>query len=84
VGHVNTGIAGFTVAAWKGGDSGSPNMLPMANELLFYGGRSTAGPSYLMQTNMDKLCVLEGLDPRKYQLQWADLSRFPAYPPPSR
>jgi len=80
-GHVNAGIPGFTIAAWKGGDSGSPDMLPFANELVFYGGRSTAGPSLAMQADMDKLCVLEGLDPRKYQLQWVDLSRFPAYLP---
>jgi hypothetical protein len=78
-GHVNAGIAGFTVPAWKGGDSGSPNLLPMANELLFFGGRSTAGPSYVMQADLDKLCVLEGLDPRKYQMQWQDLSPYPSY-----
>ena len=81
VGHVNTGIPGFTVAAWKGGDSGSPDMLPLGNELVFYSGRSTAGPSAAMQADMDKLCALEHLDPRKYQLEWVDLSRFPSYLP---
>ena len=56
-------------------------MLPLGNELVFYGGRSTAGPSKKMQNDMDALCKLEHLDPRKYQLQWVDLSRFPAYQP---
>jgi hypothetical protein len=79
-GHVNAGIEGFIVNAWKGGDSGAPDMLPLANELVFYGGRSTASPSPVMQADMDTLCRMEGLDPRGYQLQWADLSRFPAYP----
>ena len=78
-GCVNTGIAGFIVNSWKGGDSGSPDMLPLMNELVFYGGRSTASPSPLMQADMDTLCQLEGLDPRAYQLQWADFSRFPSY-----
>jgi hypothetical protein len=78
---VNTGIVGFTVPAWKGGDSGSPDMLPLGNELVFYGGRSTTSPSPVMQADMDKLCRLEKLDPRKYQLQWVDLSRFPSYAP---
>jgi hypothetical protein len=81
VGHVNVGIAGFTVNAWKGGDSGAPDMLPLANELVFTGGRSTASPNPVMQADMDTLCRMERLNPRRYQLQWADLSRFPAYPP---
>lgn len=80
LGHVNTGIPGFTVNAWKGGDSGSPDMLPLGNELLFYGGRSTAWPSPQMQADMDVLSALEGLDPQAYQLQWVDLAQFPAYP----
>ena len=80
-GHVNTGLAGFSVPAWKGGDSGSPDMLPLGNELLFYGGRSTSGPSPAMQADMDQLSRLAGLDPNRYQIQWADLSRFPAYLP---
>ena len=80
VGHVNAGIPGFTVNAWKGGDSGAPDMLPLANELVFCGGRSTASPSPVMQADMDTLCQMQGLDPRAYQLQWVDLSRFPTYP----
>jgi len=79
-GHVNAGIAGFTVPAWKGGDSGSPDMLPFGDELVSFGGRRPSAPTPKMQADMDKLCLLEGLDPRKYQLQWVDLSRFPVYP----
>jgi hypothetical protein len=81
LGHVNTGIPGFTVNVWKGGDSGSPDMLPLGNELVLYGGRSTGWPNARMQADMDALCILEGLDPKQYQLQWVDLAQFPAYPP---
>jgi hypothetical protein len=78
-GHVSTSIAPLTVNTWKGGDSGSPNMLPMPGELVFFSGRSTSGPTPEMQRDIDELCRLEGLDPAKYQLRWADLSKFPAY-----
>ena len=80
-GQVNVNMPGFTVPAWKGGDSGSPDLLPLGNELVFYGGRSTASPRPEMQADINKLCALEGLKPQKYQLQWVDLSRFPAYAP---
>lgn len=76
-GHVSAGVPGFTLNTWKGGDSGSPDMLPMPGELLFFGGRSTSGPSQEMQADMDELCRLQGLDPRSYQLQWAALSAYP-------
>lgn len=79
-GQINAGIPGFTMNARKGGDSGSPNLLALANELIFFGGRGTAGPLPQMQADMDALCRLEKLDPSKHQLQWADLSRFPNYP----
>ena len=78
-GQVSTEIPGFTVNTWKGGDSGSPDMLPLPNELVFLNGRSTSGPSPEMQADMDHLCELEHLDPKKYQLQWVDLSAYPAY-----
>jgi hypothetical protein len=80
-GQVNPSIPGFTVSAWKGGDSGSPDLWPLGNELVFYGGRSTASPSLRMQADVDKLCLLEGLDPWAYQFRWVDLSRFPSYLP---
>ncbi len=76
MGNVSANVPGFTVPTWKGGDSGSPNMLPMPGELIFTGGRSTSGPSPEMQQDMDALCVQAGLDPKKYQLQWVDLAAW--------
>ncbi|MEY2427517.1 MAG: hypothetical protein QOJ40_402 [Verrucomicrobiota bacterium] len=78
---VSAAVQGFAVNTWKGGDSGSPDMLPMPGELVFLNGRSTAGPSPEMQSDMDALCAMAGLDPHKYQLQWLDLSGYPTYPP---
>jgi hypothetical protein len=78
-GYVSADVPGFTVNTYKAGDSGSPNMLPLPGELVFWTGRSTSGASPEMQADMDQLCRLEGLDPKKYQLQWADLSSFPEY-----
>jgi hypothetical protein len=46
---------------------------------VFISGRVTSGPTKEMQADMDELCRLEGLDSRKYQMQWADLGKFPAY-----
>jgi hypothetical protein len=54
-------------------------MLPLPGELVFYGGRSTTGPTPEMQADMDELCRLQKLDPRRYQMRWADLSKFPDY-----
>jgi hypothetical protein len=76
-GFVSTGIAPLTVNTWKGGDSGSPNMIPLPGQLVFFSGRSTSGPSRDMQEDMDELCRREGLNPAKYQLQWVDLGKYP-------
>lgn len=78
-GRVSAELPGFMVDTWKGGDSGAPNMLPIGNQLVFCSGRSTAGPSARMQQDMDRLCEMEHLDPKRYQLQWVDLSAFPSY-----
>ena len=78
-GNVSAEVPGFTVPTWKGGDSGSANLLPLPGELVFYGGRSTSGPSPEMQTDMDELCRQSRLDPAKYRLQWVDLSQYPKY-----
>lgn len=78
-GFVSTGIAPLVVNTWKPGDSGSPNMIPLPGELLFFGGRSTSGPSREMQEDMNELCRLERLDPAKYQLRRPDLSKYPEY-----
>ena len=78
-GYVSADLPGLTVPTWKGGDSGSPNMLPLPGELLFTSGRSTSGATAAMQADIDELCRREGLNPAKYRLEWVDLSRFPAY-----
>jgi hypothetical protein len=78
-GHVSAEIPGFTLNTWKGGDSGSPDMLPLPGELGFCLGRSTSGPSPQMQADMDELCEQEGLNPKRYQLQWINLSKYPQY-----
>jgi hypothetical protein len=80
-GKVNTNIEGFIVPAGKQGDSGSPNMLPVGDELVFFAGRGCSGLSPEMQDDIDELSRREGLDPRKYQLQWLDVSSYPAYAP---
>jgi hypothetical protein len=78
-GNVSADVPGFMLDTMKGGDSGSPNMLPMPGELVFFGGRTTSGPSPEMQSDMDELCRTEGLDPKNYRLQWVDLSAYPVY-----
>jgi hypothetical protein len=78
-GNVSADVPGFTVATFKGGDSGSANLLPLPGELVFYGGRTTSSPCPEMQTDMDELCRQARLDPAKYRLQWVDLSRYPVY-----
>jgi len=78
-GSVSTGVAPLVVNTWKGGDSGSPNLLPLPGELVFFSGRSTTGPSPEMQADMDELCRKANLDPTKYQLHWVDLSAYPSY-----
>ncbi|NOS69759.1 MAG: hypothetical protein HOP33_07505 [Verrucomicrobia bacterium] len=80
-GHVSAEVPEWKVNTWKGGDSGSPNMLPMPGELVFYSGRSTSGPDKGMQEDMDELCRRQKLDARKYQLQWFDLSEYPSLKP---
>ena len=76
-GQVSAEVPGFKVATWKSGDSGSPNLLPLPGELVFFGGRSTSGPSSEMQADMDTLSQMEGLNPKTYQLRWLDWSKYP-------
>ena len=71
-GNVSAELPGFTFNTWKGGDSGSPNLVPLGKELVFISGRSTSGPSAAMQADMDELCRLGRLDPKKYQMRWVD------------
>lgn len=77
LGQVSAEVPSFTVNTWKGGDSGSPNLLPLPGELVFFGGRSTSGPSADMQADLDALSKMEGLNPAAYQLRWVDWSKYP-------
>jgi len=74
-GNVSTGVPPLTVNTWKGGDPGSPDLIPLPGQLVFSGGRSTSGPSHEMQEDMDELCRRAGLAPAKYQLHWVDLGQ---------
>ena len=74
-GNVSAQVEGFKVPVLKGGDSGSPDLIPLPGELIFYSGRTTSGPSAEMQADMDELCRREGLDPSPYQLRWVDLDK---------
>jgi len=78
-GNVSAEVPGFSVNTLKPPDSGSPNMLALPDKLVFWTGRSSSGASPEMQADMDRLCELEGLDPKNYQMHWVDLSSFPAY-----
>jgi hypothetical protein len=75
-GFMSTGIPGWTVP-FRGGDSGAPTMLPLPDELVFFGGLSTSPPSAQMQADMDMLSRRAHLDPRKYQMQWVNLDAYP-------
>jgi hypothetical protein len=75
-GFISTGIPGWTVP-FRGGDSGAPTMLPLPDELVFFGGLSTSPPSAQMQADMDMLSRKAGLNPRKYQMQWVSLDAYP-------
>lgn len=78
-GNVSADIPGFSFPTMKGGDSGSPNMIPIGDELVFVGGRTTSAPSREMQLDIDDLCARAKVDTSKYQLQWFDLSGWPRY-----
>jgi hypothetical protein len=78
-GNVSSSVWPLATDVVKGGDSGCPNLLPLPGKLVFMSGRTTSGPSAQMQADMDELCRLEKLNPKKYQLQWVDLSKYPTY-----
>jgi len=78
-GQVSAEVLGWTVNTMKGGDSGSPDMVPIPGELIFMGGRNTSGPSPEMQADIDELSKSANLDPKQYQLKWLDLSVYPSY-----
>ncbi|MBI3849301.1 MAG: Ig-like domain repeat protein [Verrucomicrobia bacterium] len=75
LGHCAAGVPPFVFPIVKGGDSGSPNMIPSPdNKLIMFSGRATSGFSSQMQADMDALSIYEGLNPANYQLRWYDLS----------
>jgi hypothetical protein len=78
-GNVTVELPGLIYGFYKGGDSGSPNLLPMPGELVFIAGRSTSTPSPIMQADMDELCRKERLSPANYQMQWYDISQYPVF-----
>jgi hypothetical protein len=74
-GHVSAGVSPFVFDIMKGGDSGSPNMIPSPdNKLIMYSGRATSGFSPQMQADLDALSVYVGRSTNNYQLRWYDLS----------
>jgi hypothetical protein len=73
LGHCTAGpeVPEFLVDFYKGGDSGSPNMIPTPDgQLVFFRGTATTGPNSQMQSDVDALSTYLGLDPGDYQLQW--------------
>jgi hypothetical protein len=78
-GQVSAEIPGFKVHVGKGGDSGSPNLMPFPGELVFYSGRATSGLDAQVQSEMDELCRQERLNPKKYQVRWVDVSKYPVF-----
>ena len=74
-GHCAAGIPPFIYPLFKGGDSGSPDMIQSPdNKLVMVSGRSTSGISQQTQADIDALSVFEGLNTNNYQLRWYDLS----------
>jgi hypothetical protein len=75
LGHCAAGVPPFVYELFKGGDSGSPDMVPSPdNKLIMFTGRGTTGICPQMQADIDTLSLYEGLNPDNYQLQWYDLS----------
>ena len=77
-GHYAAAVGGspmFEYPLFKGGDSGSPNMIPSPdNRLIFFSGRQSSGPTPAMQADIDALSILVGINPNAYRLQAYDLS----------
>jgi hypothetical protein len=77
-GNISGGVPGWIIP-FAGGDSGTPTMLPLPDELVFFGGLTTSPPSAAIQADMDMLSRQAGLDPSRYQMQWLDLDRYPDF-----
>jgi hypothetical protein len=77
-GHCATGaglIPPFIYPLLKGGDSGSPDMLPSPdNKLIMFSGRGISGFSPQVQADIDTLSLWLGLNTNNYRLRWYDLN----------
>jgi hypothetical protein len=77
-GHCATGgglIPPFIYPLLKGGDSGSPDMLPSPdNKLIMFSGRGISGFSPQVQADIDTLSLWLGLNTNNYRIRWYDLS----------
>ena len=74
-GHCVANVPPFIYDIRKGGDSGSPNMIPSPdNKLVMFTGTGTTGFDAQMQADMDTLSAYAGINPANYQLHWYDLS----------
>ena len=74
-GHCAAGFPPFVYPLFKGGDSGSPDIIPSPdNKLIMFSGRTTSGITPQMQADIDALSIYLGLNPNNYQLHWYDLS----------
>ena len=57
------------VTTFKGGDSGSPIMVPWTDDyLVFLGGDTTSAPGYQMQVDMNNLCTSVRIEGEDYQM----------------
>jgi subtilisin-like proprotein convertase family protein len=75
LGHCEANVPPFIYDIRKGGDSGSPNMIPSPdNKLVMFTGTGTTGFNAQMQADMDTLSTYAGINPANYQLHWYDLS----------
>jgi len=76
LGRCYTYVSPLTGDVFKGGDSGSPDMIPMPDGLVMVSGRTTTGARPQMQLDMDYLTELLGLDTNSYQLNWYDFDSY--------
>jgi hypothetical protein len=65
----------------KGGDSGSPFMLPMPGTLVFFAGTTTSGLNGTFTNDLNALTVAAGLSTSTYKLRIYDFSAFPLVSP---
>ena len=74
-GHCAANVLPFLYPISKGGDSGSPNMIPSPdNQLIMFSGRTTSGFSPQLAADLEALSNFIGLNPASYPLRWYDLS----------